>query len=387
MKSVTAVLLFLFLSAAGLFAADPVFEPPFVPASPEVLAQGGSFVANAGGYNSLFFNPAGFSAGERSVTVLSATSWVYANPLRFLNTLGTGDSSAIVGLVEDEATSGGFGFGAAAGIGYVGHGLGLAAVLNIDSYLYGPTLLGAEGDLHATLGFVAGFSLPVQLFGIKVHLGASLRPMLRVSAPVDYTTMLDVLQALGAGGDPLAPLAGADAVYGYGFGLDLGTIIELGDLRVGLAVRDLLGTSFSYTQTTVGAILDSIGSSTELPTGGGAVDGHLIPMNVAAGLSYHPDLGGFSNVLDPTVHVSLDDVVGVFRDGRSVWTLLHLGAEARILRFLSLRGGIQQGYVTFGAGLELLFLEVNAAVFTRELGMHIGDRPSSGMTVEAAVRF
>jgi hypothetical protein len=387
MKSATTVFLLLFLSAAGLTAAEPILEPPFVPASPEVLAQGGSFVANAQGYNSLFFNPAGFSAGERSVTVLSATSWVYANPLRLLHAMGSGDSAAVAGLFEGEATGGGFGFGAAAGIGYVGHGLGLAAVLNIDSYLFGPTLLGAEGDLHATLGFVAGFSLPVQLLGIKVHLGASLRPMLRVSAPVDYTVMLDILQALQAGGDPLAPLAGADAVYGYGFGIDLGTIVELGNFRIGLAVRDLFGTSFSYTLTTVDAILDSLGSSAELPTGGAAVDGHLIPMNVAAGLSYHPDLGSVSKVLDPTVHVSLDDVVGVIRDGRSVWTLLHIGAEARILRFLSLRGGIQQGYVTLGAGLELLFLDVNAAVFTREMGKHIGDRPSSGMTVEAAVRF
>jgi hypothetical protein len=387
MRKVAVAALLLVLGLRGLSAAETVIEPAFLPPSPTVMAQGGSSAANAAGYDALFYNPAGFSAGGRSVTAFGATTWVYADPLRLLQAVRGGGASTTAGFLEGEVTSGGFGLGAAAGIAYVGHGLGLGAALTIDSYLYGPSTLAAKGYMNATLGFVAGFAVPVEVRGVKVHLGADLRPLLRVTASVDYPTMLDILRAVQTGGDPLAPLASADALYGYGFGIDAGGIVELGAFRVGVAARDLLGTSFSYTSTTVQAILDSLDSSSGLPTGGGTVDGHTIPMSVAVGVSYHPDLGAASRIVDPTVHLSLDDLAGVIRDGRSVWTLLHLGTEARLLRVLSLRGGFQQGYFTFGAGLDLFFLEVNAAVFTRELGKHVGDRPSSGMSVEAAIRF
>jgi hypothetical protein len=67
--------------------------------------------------------------------------------------------------------------------------------------------------------------------------------------------------------------------------------------------------------------------------------------------------------------------------------MVHLGAELKILSVLSAWAGLNQGYFTFGAGLDLFVVEINASVFTRELGSYLGDRRSSGATLEVAIRF
>jgi hypothetical protein len=64
-----------------------------------------------------------------------------------------------------------------------------------------------------------------------------------------------------------------------------------------------------------------------------------------------------------------------------------MGMEARVLRFIKLRGGINQGYVTAGMGVKLLFLDINASYFVREMGRYAGVKPNEGFTVEAAIRF
>ncbi len=375
------------LGCASFLSAESTLDYPFVPASPEVLAQGGSFVANARGYNALFHNPAGFAGDEGSFTILSSTAWLYANPYRAFQMIGNTDSSALAGFLEDEITSGGFGIGCSSGIGYVGKGVGLAAVLNVDSYLYGNTTLGAAGSMHATLAFIGGLALPLNLFGIKINVGADLRPMIRIQAPVDYTVMFDMLTAMQDGGNPLEALNSVDALHGYAFGLDLGAIMELGRLKIGLAARDFLGTGFVYTENRFSDVMSSLGSTGGFPQDGTEVTGYVIPMDVSVGVSYHLNLGRLGNVVDPVVHASLNDLIGVIRDDRSPWTLLHFGTEIELFRLLKLRGGFNQGYITFGLGADLYFLDINAAFFTREMGKYIGDRPNSGMTVEAAIRL
>jgi len=63
----------LLLTAASL-SAQP-FDP-FQPANPIVMGRGGSFTATASGYNSFFFNPAGF-ARDGELTLASANAWAF----------------------------------------------------------------------------------------------------------------------------------------------------------------------------------------------------------------------------------------------------------------------------------------------------------------------
>jgi hypothetical protein len=129
----------------------------------------------------------------------------------------------------------------------------------------------------------------------------------------------------------------------------------------------------------------------ELPAedlGNVVTDEYRIPMSLSLGASFHPNLGPFRHLIDPTVHAEIKDVLALARQEHlTVWTRLHLGTELRILHFLKVRAGINQGYFTVGAGAKLLFLDVNAALFTQELGRFAGERPSAGVSVEAAIRF
>ena len=47
--------------------------------NPILAGQGGSFTANASGYNSLFKNPAGFAMDGGDFTLLSANVWSFAD--------------------------------------------------------------------------------------------------------------------------------------------------------------------------------------------------------------------------------------------------------------------------------------------------------------------
>jgi hypothetical protein len=384
-------LLPLLFCAAAAFAAE-YYEPPFVPLSPTVMGQGGAAVATAHGYDSFFYNPAGFSRGKRELVIPGTTMWVYSRPdalLSFaLDAFSAPPAPAdIVNLVGSQVTGGGFGVGGSAGIGFVGEGLGLGMAVMVDSLLRGPTLLGLAGDLTGTLCFIGGLAGPLELGKLKLHIGVDIRPMLRFHVPLTNADAISLVTALGSGGNLFTAIGTANAVYGVGIGLDAGAILELGPLLVGVSVRDFGGTRFQYATETVSSILGTLQGSGRLPVGSAVSDTYVTPMDVAAGIAFHPRLGKASKIFDPSLQIDCQDIVGIIRDGRSPWTMLHMGVDIRLFSFFSLRAGLDQGYLTFGTGLKIFFFDLNAAVFTRELGTHLGDIPNSGATLEIALRF
>jgi hypothetical protein len=134
-------------------------------------------------------------------------------------------------------------------------------------------------------------------------------------------------------------------------------------------------------------LMSTLGGQGKLPTGAAVTDTYSIPMDLGAGIAFHPNFGAFNKILDPSIQVDCQDILGAIRGDRSPWSMLHAGVELTLLRFFSLRAGLNQGYLTFGGGLKLFFLDLNAAVFTRELGAHLGDIPNAGATIDLALRF
>jgi hypothetical protein len=392
MRNFVAVLILTL--GAGMAFAKTIDEIPFVSMSPEVMGRGGSAIADARGYDSLFSNPAGFSRDPSSFTMSSTSSWVYARPDEFLGLVGefaggTSSPSSIVTFLNNQVTRGGIGAGASWGIGYVGGGLGLGASIILDSVLSGPNLLGATGNLTGTIGFIGGLSVPLDVAGFKVHVGGDLRPMIRMHAVLDNPSAVAMLNALVNGGDVLAALGDAPSYYGVGIGLDVGAIAELGWFTAGISIRDLAGTQFRYNTAPFHVLEAALGSSLQFPSSGTLVtdDSYVIPMDIGMGVSFHPDFGTFNNYVDPSISFDMRNIVGGLAGTVSMWTLLHLGIEARFLSFFTLRTGINQGYLTFGGGVKFLVFDLNFALFSRELGMHIGDKPLSGMSVDMSVRW
>src|SRR5258706_12040240 len=78
MRRIPAAVAALLLASAVSAAAADLPEIPFVPMSPLVMGRGGSFIADTRGYDSFFFNPAGFSRDGGSFTLTSASTWIYS---------------------------------------------------------------------------------------------------------------------------------------------------------------------------------------------------------------------------------------------------------------------------------------------------------------------
>ena len=391
MRKVLRLALFGMLIPWGAAFAAQIVEIPFAPVSPAVMGRGGCSIATAQGFDAFFYNPAGFSLGS-GVFTTSSTSWIYSRPDLLISqavqlALGTTNPTATFNFLSSQVTSGGFGAGSSIGIGLIAGGFGLGAAFILDSMLYGQTMLGCTGDLTATLGFVGGLSIPFDFMGMKVHVGGDVRPMVRIHVPIPNSSAIALVNAIANGGDIAASLSSATAVYGSGIGLDFGVIGELGWFSFGLSVRDLGGTTFVYSANTFGSVTGALATQGNLPAGSSVPDTYTIPMDVGVGLSAHPDLGSFRYFMDPSLGIDLRNIIGALNGTALFWSCVHVGAELKLLNLLVLRGGIDQGYLTAGAGMKLFVIDLNLAVFTQELGQHLGDRPSACMTFNADIQI
>ena len=100
--SIFITILFLFAGAFAYSTDSSLLEKSFVPVSPEIMGQGGAFIADAHGYNALFYNPAGFARSDRSLTISDTTAWVYANPARFMDSIGNAGTEEVTNFVNQE---------------------------------------------------------------------------------------------------------------------------------------------------------------------------------------------------------------------------------------------------------------------------------------------
>ena len=401
------LLLLCLLGVAVTSFADPIKEKPFIPFSPEVLGQGGSFAAVAEGYNSFFTNPAGFALTEGEATFPSFTTWIHAKPDSILPMLAAidGDNEdesgsteeTVVNLLEEQLTTNGFGIGSALGFGYIGNRVALGLSYGIDSYFYGRSFpLGLTGESTTELTFIAGYGRTFQAGPVQIAAGADLRPLLRVHSFINSDTTAAIITdftGVDTGTEGGSVLENINALNGWGVGVDAGIIAKYRSFSLGIQGRDLFNTRLRYSLNSAEEVVDALGQGGLPASSQASIDAgdYIIPMELSFGLAYQPDLGALSNIVDPEVHAQVTDPFKLTdqdrEKARSFWTRLHLGTEVTLLNFFDLRMGVNEGYVTLGAGMDLLFLEAHFSVFSRELGRYPGDRPTSGAALEVALRM
>ncbi|TVQ41245.1 MAG: hypothetical protein EA384_00545 [Spirochaetaceae bacterium] len=395
------------LAAVPLFGFDSRTQSAMPPLHPVVMAQGGSYTAIARGYNALFSNPAGFARPEGELTLLSATMWMHSRPHAVIPGAAALFRGTLEGdrrRIEEQFTSRGFGTGGAAGIGYVGNNLGIGVSAVFDALLFGQSFPTAddqgdiEGVLASEISIIGGFAVPFTLGGARVSLGGDLRPFVRAYSYVEDATLTAGMIARYLGVDSLhadeAFMDNTPVLNGFGLGFDLGLLVEWRQATVGLSLRDIGGTDLNFSSHSLERVWAAIRTGS-LPAPAQSGDQgyveqrYYVPMSANLGVAYHPRLTGFGRRLDPVVHVEVRDLLRAADHDTPAGSLLHLHAGAQISLWdsFALRGGLYQGHPTFGAGLSVGFLDLNAALFTREFGAYPGDRPVSGASLEAALRF
>lgn len=373
MKKLILIILTAFLFTGFTFG-QTLDDPIFAPVLPDIIARGNAFTATAHGYGALFTNPAGFSKEDGSFTLLSASLNPYFAPNEenidgFTEAFN--DPSSAIDLLSEIIVDNGIGANANVGIAIVGKGLGLGIVLDVDSFGGGKTALGSEIDAVGTVAAVAGLSFNPQLGPFSIHVGGDLRYMHRIK--MDNVAVLDLIDIANS----------STAVFtGDALAIDLGTIVDIGPWSFGMSLRDIGGTKFAYGSKLASDYTDDTITPVEV------TDDYRIPMTVSTGFGYHPDLGALKLIIDPTFNLEYQHIFYADPDNTpSFWTGVHAGTEIRVLRFMKVRAGINQGYITAGIGAKVLFLDVNMAYFTREMGEYAGVDPNSGLSLEVAIRF
>ncbi len=375
----------------ALFAAALVLAPlagqdiplsGFAPKDARALGMGGAFTAVSEGFASLYGNPAGFASKKGELTILAPTSWLYVRPteenIALLRSAAT-DESAAVDALETLLTDNGLGGGANLGIGYVGKGFGIGAFVTADAYAAGDTLAGAVLETDLQFNAVLGLARTVKIFGLGLTLGGNLRPFYRAVGEIPLS---EVVGAMMGTADPGDVFLSKEMISGFGLAADLGASLEMGAFKVGLAVRDIAPAFQAFSNTVQGLADSGFVTSSGTPAGS-----FTLTPNVVLGAQFHPDLGGFSRILDPRLLVEIQDPVAAIRDRASFWNLVHAGAQVEALGFLALRAGVNKGWLSAGVGLDLFFLEIDAAVFTEELGWRPGQNGRSGVALQAAIRL
>ena len=383
MKKLLIAIMMISLLGGMLTAETMYYDAPLLWKAPELMAQGNSTTANVTGYNSLFTNPAGFRTAKGEFNLLTIQPTWAMELFDFMADMEDPEKNEVQAIL-DQITTNGLGAGVQTSLGYVGRGLGLAGFMSVDAFFpRAKTTLGARGDIFATAGMVAGYSLGFDALGWNWKVGADIRPMLRyLMNDVDITTITDLMGESETGtAEPV------EFYQGFGMGFDLGVQANWRLLTLGMSIRDIGNTKFAYTlgyyDTETGEMIED---GTEV------ADVYAAPMTLRLGAAVHPKIPLLSFLADPQVHAELaiplvnEDNYTDYSIG-SFWTRLNLGADVTLLKMLSLRTGLNGGYLTAGAGLDLLFMEVNVAVFSQENGLYAGDERVMGGSVDVSLRF
>lgn len=374
----TALTLIVLLALGASLAAQTSY---LFPRDARSMGMGGSFNSISSGYGAFFGNPAGF-AGPGSFTLLDDATWLYLKPttenLDKLSTMvkGTVSEEQLRQLFNDLITTNGFGGGTSLGLGWAGKGFAAGTFLMTDNYLYGNTVLGTRAMSRTSVNALLGVGLTlIQKKNLSLALGADVRPFFRVDSIGSGWEFYNIFDDIAANDDALATFRNQDVTTGVGLAMDFGLMFKVGVLSLGASVRDL-APAFRTTTVKIGQLLDG-----QLPS---FTTSSTLSPQVAAGLGL--DLKLIPKWVETNLYAEMTDILGVVK-GASPWTKVHAGADLRFLNALILRGGINAGYLSVGAGLDLWFLELDAAVFTEEMGVLPGNNPRTGMVIQAALRF
>ena len=356
------------------------------PKTAKVMGMGGAFRVFSTGYDTFFGNPAGFAAKEGSLTIADLAAWAYFKPSQDNLTKaqaimdGSASNSEMGSYIADWAINNGFGAGASLGLGWAGKGFGLGFNLATDEVAMGNSLLSAKLQARIQGTAVAGLAFPFSLGPVNFRIGADARAYYLIdSDPATGWPFGTILTNFFTNGKQVEPtIRDLAVVGGYGFAFDGGATVGIGPLVVGAMIRDY-GLQFNRGSTTLGTIIDN----KMVPLEG--TDAYIILPVVLAGASLQFKFGNF---LAPALYVETEDPVGLVTNGfDTIWTKVHAGAEVKLFNFLSARAGINKGWISVGAGLDLLFLEIDAALFTEEMGINPGDFGRTGIAVQAAIRL
>ena len=382
----------LLLSASLVFAAATVNEPGLIDV--RSLGMGGMHITDTADFYTILKNPAGLglAGGKMMISVVSAN---IGGPLQELPGVynqyiqGEEITDIVSDLMQRDVNLNlGVGLDGPLCFGSIsknGLGWGFFESVKVDANI--PSITLAEVTAQLEVGFVLGYGFTLDFgAGTSISVGASgeayaLVPRLAVRDSL--TNIMDMVSGSGEQNQfnniPLNSVIGLSC--------DVGAQVRLFDFIDVAAVWEDAYSPYKSTTTTVGeamsdySVLFANYGEAQFQTGKfrGGVGLNLLPNGILGGLI--SSLKVQADVKDIMLFVKQFIKKDVSLLEKSPWLNVTAGAEVGLMHFIYGRVGYSDGFASVGASLKLGAFNIDAALYTNELGR----TPGTNSQMNAAV--
>jgi hypothetical protein len=360
---------FAVLCAASAFADSPAGkgyttrEYPWVMRSTAALGMGNAYYTKSDSKYAPFYNPAGLARikGSWRLDLLPLAIGPNGHIINFAKdaqSTDTSDNSELAELFKRHIGNEQF-MSVALYPGFTKKNftLGIFAASQLNAQVANPVLPEVNADAFADTGAVIGYAH--SFLEDKLQAGVALRGQERLGyrrsflfsdfANDEISNIAD--KGMDNIGRSFAVLIDAGVIYNFSFE-------EYFNPRVGLAVNNM-GTRFKHTKD--------------------------IPYSVTLS-------GGFSpsySVLKTDVILDIVDITQRFHEDKDWGKRINMGVELNfdlpVLRRFFFRGGLHQGYPSWGLGLDATFIRLDYARYKEEIGAYAGQNADVRHVIELVI--
>ncbi|MCR4939348.1 MAG: hypothetical protein K5930_04470 [Treponemataceae bacterium] len=386
----------LLLSASLLFAAADIDEPGMIDV--RSLGMGGMHATDTTDFYTILKNPAGLglTGPKTMITVVSAN---IGGPLEKLPDVlekyqaGEEPMNIAAGLLEEGAKLN-FGVGldgplCFGSISKNGFGWGFFESVKVDALIPSVTLARLTAQLEAGLVFGYAYALDFGA-GSSLSVGATAEGYALVPRLAVQDSLVNIISlATGEGANSGSQFDDIPINTVVGLSCDLGVQLRLFNFIDAAVVWDDVYSVYKSSETTFG---EAMADYSVLFANFGDLAKQESKFRVGLGLNLLPNgiLGGLISSLK--VQADVKDFMLFYRHfvEKNVSPLeknplfnIGAGAELGLMHFIFGRVGFSEGFISVGASLKIGALHLDAALYTKELGLN----PGENSQMNAAVSF
>jgi hypothetical protein len=350
-----------FLGWAVLWTVSAAAEEiPFLYKGVRPLGMGNAFLTLSDDSNALFYNPAGLNSiqgfgGVEILNPLVEISQVTMDALSDFEDIDTDDTAEVANLLSQ----------------YVGDRLHMRTAIfpNAVFHNFGIGVLGQatlDGEVRNRVNPEVNVDGKIDLAGLVGVAYGWMEQSLQVGLVgkfVQRERYTKTYTANDIADDDFDPEQDFEdlSTSDTGFGVDAGVLYHFRKV---------------WLRPTLGMVIQNIG---DLDLG----ESGTLDQRINLGAAVHPDFW----VIQSTVAIDVNDVTKNVEGEDDVYKRVHMGAEFRFPKILSLRGGFNQGYRTFGATLDFWILRLEYANYKEEIGAVAGQRDDERQVLQFVLGF
>lgn len=184
--------------------------------------------------------------------------------------------------------------------------------------------------------------------GVKLGYGFNLGPF-AIGVSGDFAVIGNIASS------SIEDIMNTDMVYGYAWGIDAGMTFDiLPSLTVGAVLTDIIGSYSDAGTTSLQEIMDGAAPASLNYS-------YSFDLDLDFGITWAPQIGS-GKIFAPKLHADYYDFISLFTDTPDTFQdfLNHMrfGAELELLSFINAKAMYYREFFTIGAGVDLLFFEV-----------------------------